>query len=407
MVGNASAVEPPGVERAPWGLLLAGTVLRLLWLRDMEWKFDEKWMFAKAQRVAAGIDPWPWVGMPSGVGLENPGLSLWPFALLARFTQDPVAMTQAIALLNVLALWGFAYWVSATWPRDERKLGLWGVALFAVSPLPILFARKIWAQDLLPVLLLPWLWGHSLRATRAGAVSWGLFGALLGQLHMSGFFAAASLFAATLLHDRRKFAWLPWLAGSACGAALMLPWLRFALSARGHAVNAGSWSLRFFSEAFLNAWGLGLRYPLGRSHRDFLQGPEVAGMATHAALLVRYGLYALALLALVLLIRERKRLQLSANVRVYFWSIALGGLLMSLARVHMYAHYLIAWSPLLHIAAVWTLYRKRWALWLLCGGQFALSAMFLLYIHQHGGAPAADYGTAYSHQTPEQQRIPE
>ena len=80
---------------------------------------------------------------------------------------------------------------------------------------------------------------------------------------------------------------------------------------------------------------------------------------------------------------------------------------MSLARVHVYAHYLIAWSPLLHIAAAWTLYRQRWALALLCSGQLALSVMFFVFIHQRGGAPGADYGTAYSHQTPEQRRIPE
>jgi hypothetical protein len=393
------------LRRVPWLLLIAGSVLRLAWPRDMEWKFDEKWMFAKAQRVADGVDAWPWVGMPSGVGLENPGLSIWPFALLARAIHDPVVMTQAVQVLNVLALWGFALWVLSSWPNDDRELGLWGVALFAVSPLPVLFSRKIWAQDLLPILLLPWLWGHAKRELRGGAFAWGLFGALLGQLHMSGFFAAGALFVVTLLHDRGKFRWLPWLAGSACGALSLMPWLRFVLSDRARQSAAGGvLSLRFFSDALTNAWGLGLRYPLGRAYHAFLQGPQVAGIATHAAGLARYALLALLVFSGVMLVRERKKLTLSAPLRLYLWAMVLGGLLLSGMRVQVFAHYLIAWSPLVHVAAAWMLYRHRFALLALCGCQLLLSASFLLFIHQHGGAPDADYGVAYSHQSPEQRR---
>jgi hypothetical protein len=391
---------------APWALVCLGSGLRLAWVSDMEWKLDEKWMFDKAQRVARGSDDWPWVGMPSGVGLENPGLSLWPFALLARLTHDPVTMAQAVATLNVLALWGFMLWVLRTWPREDRELGLWGIALFAISPLPILFARKIWAQDLLPVLLLPWLWAHARRATPAGAVGFGLLGALLGQLHMSGFFVAAALFAVTVRHDGRRFPWLAWLAGSACGALLLLPWLRFVLSVDArHPVTGGPLSLRFFVEACTSAWGLGLRYPLGHAYRLLLKGPELFGVATHAGALARAGLVLLAMFACVVIVRDRKQLTLSAPLRLYMWTIVLGGLLLSAARVQIYAHYLIAWSPLLHIAAAWTLLRRRWALALVCGCQLALSVSFLWFIHQRGGAPEADYGVAFSHQSEAQRRV--
>ena len=83
----------------------------------MEWKLDEKWMFQVSQRIASGADPWPWVGMQSGVGMRNPGLSIWPFALLGSLFHDPVAMVQTIQWVNVLALWGFAAWVCATWAK--------------------------------------------------------------------------------------------------------------------------------------------------------------------------------------------------------------------------------------------------------------------------------------------------
>jgi hypothetical protein len=403
---SPSATVLERLERAPWLLLIAGSGLRLLWPHDMEWKFDEKWMFAKAQRVAQGADAWPWVGMPSGVGLQNPGLSIWSFAALARLIHDPVVMTQAVQVLNVLALWGFAWWVLSTWPRADQGVGLWGVALFAVSPLPVLFARKIWAQDLLPVFVLPWLWAHARRETRAGAFMWGLLGALLGQLHMSGFFAAGALFVASLLQDRAKFPWLPWLAGSTCGALLLLPWLRLVLTPGTAPPTVGELSLSFFSEALTHAWGLGLRYPLGRTYVTFLQGPELAGVTTHLAGLARYALLGLLVFSAVMLIRERRKLTLSAALRIYLWTIVIGGLSLSLLRVHVFTHYLIAWSPLLHIAAAWMLYRQRLALLALCGCQLLLTASFLLFIHQHGGVPNADYGIAYSHQSAQQRALP-
>jgi hypothetical protein len=391
----------------PWLLLVAGSVLRLAWPLDMEWKFDEKWMFAKAERIAHGSEGLPWVGMPSGVGLQNPGLSIWPFAALARVTHDPVHMAQGVQLLNVLVLWGFAFWVRSTWPREDRELGLWGVGLFAVSPLPVLFARKIWAQDLLPVFVLPWLWAHSRRERPLAAFAWGVTGALLGQLHMSGFFAAAALLAVSLASDRKRFPWRPWLLGSALGALLLIPWIAYLLTpAAKHAATSRVLSLAFFSEALRNAWGLGLGYPLGRAYKRFLAGPELFGVATHLGALARYGLLALLALSAVLLVRERKALTVSTWLRGYFWSIALGGLLLTAAGVQVYAHYLIVWSPLLHVTAVWLVFRRRALLIALCGAQLLLTASFLLFIHREGGVAQADYGVAYRAQSAEERRPP-
>jgi hypothetical protein len=406
---NSSVTHSTGggvfCKRVPWLLLCAGSCLRLLWPLDMAWKFDEKWMFGKAQRVAQGLDSWPWVGMPSGVGLENPGFSIWPYALLAHVTHDPVGMVQAVQVLNVLALWGFALWVCSAWPQQDRDLGLWGVALFAVSPLPVLFARKIWAQDLLPVFVLPWLWAHSKRSQPWAAGVWGLLGALLGQLHMSGFFAAGALFVVTLAHDRKSFPWLPWLLGSMCGGLLLLPWLSFLLTDRARsAAGAGAMSLRFFRAALEQGWGLGLAYPLERDYPAFLAGPRIAAIATHLAAAARYALFGLLAYACVLLVRDRKQLTLSRELRVYLGTLVLAGLLLGLARIRIHTHYLIVFTPLLHIVAAWTLYRQRWAVLALSGLQLFLTASFLLFIHQHGGAPRADYGVAYRQQNASERR---
>src|ERR1700722_8482909 len=88
----------------PYAILtcvLMGSVLRLLWPLDMEWKGDEHVMFASAiSAVQHGV--LPWIGMPSGAKLTNPGFSIWPFAFFALWTHTPVEMVHWVQWLNVL-----------------------------------------------------------------------------------------------------------------------------------------------------------------------------------------------------------------------------------------------------------------------------------------------------------------
>jgi hypothetical protein len=392
--------------RALWACLALGTLLRLIWPLDFEWKFDEKWMFRKALRVAEGLDPWPWVGMPSGVGTENPGASIWVFAALAHIADDPVAMTTLVALLNALVLWGLAFWVQRTWPAEDRAIGFGGVALFAVSPLPVLFSRKIWAQDLLPVLLLPWLWAHARREHTVAAFVWGFSGALLGQVHMSGFFVAAALVIATLIVDRTRAKWTAWFLGSALGALPLLPWLSFLWAARGtHGASERVWSLRFFWDAFKVAWGVNLKYSLNKNFGAFLRGPELAGVQTWLVAAAHIALALLALVCFVVLVRQRASLRVSPLLQLYGLTVLIGGLLLHLAGIRIFPHYVIVFTPLPHIAAAWLLMQRKHLVVVACALQLFISASFLWFIHDNGGAPRGDYGVSYRAQS-ETQRDP-
>ena len=64
-----------------WSCLAIGSVLRVIWPLDFEWKLDEKWMFRKAESIAHGYEPWPLLGMQNGIGTENPGAAVWLFGL--------------------------------------------------------------------------------------------------------------------------------------------------------------------------------------------------------------------------------------------------------------------------------------------------------------------------------------
>ena len=70
-------------------IIIIGSVLRLIWIEDMEWKYDEWWMYTHAMLAPLeGI--WQSVGMKSGAGIINPGLSVWVFSMIGYFVETPL-----------------------------------------------------------------------------------------------------------------------------------------------------------------------------------------------------------------------------------------------------------------------------------------------------------------------------
>src|SRR5882724_11435853 len=193
------------------GLLVSvaiGIVFRLIWLEDMEYKGDEAWTFTHVQAF------WqtrhlPLLGMPSSTGLPNAGMSLWVFLAISSIlpTDDPLALTRGVQLMNVAAILLLAIFALKGIERPEREPWLWSVALVSVNPLAVLFSRKIWAQDTLPLFTVGMLVGWWYRHRWWGAFLWGLVGAFLGQIHLGGFFFSASFVGCTLLFDHRSVRW--------------------------------------------------------------------------------------------------------------------------------------------------------------------------------------------------------
>ena len=211
--------------------LVCGIVLRMAWPADMEWKADEQLMFRWASAVGV-TEPWPTQGMQSGVRIPNPPLSVWVFVPLARAAGDPVMLAQIVQVVNVLALFGFAFLGTLpAIPESMRRAWFAGIALQAVNPLAVTLSRKVWAQCLLPAFALAIFSGHAFRRSRTGAFVWGLSGMLAGQVHMSGFFLCAVLAIWTWLSERRlddrrlRARWMFWFAGSLIAAIPLLPWM--------------------------------------------------------------------------------------------------------------------------------------------------------------------------------------
>ncbi|HZZ85382.1 MAG TPA: hypothetical protein VFE30_12650 [Anaeromyxobacteraceae bacterium] len=399
--------------------VLAGAALRLAWPADMEWKADEQQMYALAGDLARG-GPLPWVGMPSGVGTRNPGMSVWAFAGLWRLFDvgSPLGLGRAVMTVNAAALVALLAF-ALTRRREEREGWLWAAALGASNPGALQLQRKIWAQSILPLPSLAFMAAFAYRRTLAGAFLWGLLGACLGQLHMSGFFLAFGVALWTALLDRGgrgeekgPVRWGAWLTGSIVGALPLVPWARAALFAPGGAPARGLANVKelgFWRDWLLDLGGLQLRYSLRRDYAGFLAGPRLLGFPTYAALLAQAAL--LAAVAAAALLGARALLR-GSSVRERLLSASTSSLLqngaflamgaaITLAGIKFRPHYLLVAFPLTY------LWLARLALWhaagrkllaATCALYLALSGAFLLHVHRHGGAPGGDYGRSWAAQ---------
>jgi hypothetical protein len=400
-------------------VVVLGAVMRLVWPSDMEYKADERYLFGQA----TGANPFPWVGEASGVGTSNPGMGIWVYSLMVRaFGLDtPVSLVRGVMVLNVIALGALLVFALRVVPARQREPWLWATALLAVSPLAVLFSRKLWIQCVLPPFVMAALLGWWKRATRAGAFGWGLVGAWLGQIHMSGFFLAAGIVLWTALFDRRSVRWRWWLVGSLLGAATLVPWL-------GHILSTHSSPTR----SLLNTveplfWPFWVSYPLGYNLFSsfgsdawkFLAWPTVDGVSLYLMLIAFALLTAAALAiyadALTLAIWPRRRragrplggraTDTGLVLRGSFWGY---GLLFTLSGFVFYRHYLIVAFALpfvsLAVCALLAPSRGRRLLTVLVVAEAAISVGYLTYIHVRGGVPGGDYGVAYDHQAPKRVR---
>ena len=411
--------------------LVLGAILRLSFGGDIEFKYDEWFMFGQTRK--AGIsEPVPTLGMQSGAGIRNPPLSIWIFLALSRvvFADTPPELARGVQGLNVLALallLAFAW----RWAEPGRKEAwLWTMALACVNPFAVLLQRKIWAQSTLPLFCMLFILGWSRRGRRGGALLWGFFGVWLGQLHMSGFIFAAAVvvwtFVAGILRkESGKVAWGAWAAGSLLGSLTMVTWLHYYLLL----------DRNFSLERFLSYWfhqpllhtlfwqlwisgplGLGLSYSLGDSEFfEYLKYPLLGGGPTYlmgAAHLVILGLAGWAAFRW-LAQSGRQPLSLKnmflgkpgSDTRLLLAAGCIGyGIFLTLTGIYIPRHYLLVTFPLEWLGWV-LIFQKAFApsamrralvaLWV-C--QLILSLGYLGYIHVNHGAKTGDYGVGFQYQ---------
>jgi hypothetical protein len=408
-------------------VLILGAMLRLAWVDDMEYKYDECWTFLQTQDDSVR-ETSLWLGIHNSTGFRCPGLSLWIFLAPAKILgiTEPTELARMVQVCNVVALLllaAFSFWGV---PKEEREPWLWATALVAVNPLAVLFHRKIWPPSMLPLFAILTLIGWWYRERRSGAFLWGVVAALLGQIHPSGFFFAAAFVAWALLFDRPRVAWKSWFAGSCLGAAPMIPWFWYLLTNHEDGfVSRRSWHHllegKFWTRWALEPFGFGLDYSLYIDFPRFLAYPRLGGRPTYlvGVLHVVIGIalfYVVGRMCYRLWV-ERGRpwseylarfigrsSSTAFTQNAAFWGF---GLLLTLTALPLHRHYMIILFPL---EFLWLARQAlitsdtlgappnrvgRGVLAGLCIAQLLITACFLGYIHHTGGTRKGDYGIAY------------
>jgi len=205
-------------------ILAAGALLRFAHLDLLEFKADEAVAANLALQFVRG-GALPAGGLMSSVGVTNPPLLIYLLIPIFYFTSNVVVVSGVIAALGLGA-------VAATWWMGRKYFGpvagLAAAALFAVSPWAVIYSRKIWAQDFVPLFAVGALW--AVLAVSLGRKPKAIFWAVLLplatiQLHFSGIALTAAV-VVILAALRPKLDWRFAVAGGAVAVLVAVPYLR-------------------------------------------------------------------------------------------------------------------------------------------------------------------------------------
>lgn len=202
-------------------LSLAG-IVRMGWPGLTEFKADEGRILTLALEAAAGNVPLH--GLASSVGFPNAPMSVWIYALPLLIIRHPYAPTVFTGLLNTLSVAG-VYWLARRYWGASAALA--AALILATGPWAIIFSRKIWAQNLLPLFAVGWGISAALAFVEGRRPFLALHLvclAVMAQIHP----AAAGLAPATLLFlaiFRRRVDWRWLVAGGVLGALTAAPFV--------------------------------------------------------------------------------------------------------------------------------------------------------------------------------------
>src|SRR4051812_46820368 len=132
------------------GIIILAAALRLGAPGIVEFKTDEANLSVLSLDMVHGRS-FPLLGIDSSVGIRNAPVSVYLMAIPYLFTSNPIVATSYVGLLSAFA-------VLVLYALVRRYYGLIAAlvaaALYAVGPWAVIFSRKIWAQDMLPLFVL-------------------------------------------------------------------------------------------------------------------------------------------------------------------------------------------------------------------------------------------------------------
>ena len=204
-------------------IVALGAGLRYAYFGLLEFQGDEAYAAQLAlQFVKTG--KLPLAGLMSSVGVTNPPLFIYLLIPMFAISASPVFVSGCIAFLGLAA-------VVLTWHIGRKYYGpvagLVAGLFFAVAPWAVIYSRKIWAQDFVPVFATATLWAvHALvLGKKPKAIFWCLLLPLcVVQIHFSGLALTAAV-VVIVAWLRPKIDWRYAAAGIAAAVVTLAPYL--------------------------------------------------------------------------------------------------------------------------------------------------------------------------------------
>lgn len=422
--------------KASGGLLIAifiaAGALRLSFPTDIEYKSDEAYMFENVERYRA-TGNLPSVGLSSGVHIKNPPLSVWSFIAMGTLSnaQTPADLNRWVGALGFLSLLILYFLVVPKVSSEFQPYWRTAIALMAVSPFLVAYERKLWAQSILSIFLASFLSFFVRREHRIFSFSSGLILALMGQVHMSGFFFMAATGLYLFLFERRKTLWQPAALGIAIGLLPLFPpfssWLPTLLtgpaipSQAAHTVTLSSRLDEILQLKLLVFWlttpsGIHLGNILGVKNgngfleqiTDFLRFPQIFGTPTYLVGLAHFVLVSAVLLSVmgaakVFFTKKFDQRLWDTHTKALFWIGLIYGVILTLTGVPVRRYYVLILYPIPFVwfaltienALKWFREKPLPFMAVIVLSLFIISASFLQFIRTYGGAPQGDFGTSY------------
>ena len=173
-------------------LFLSAGFFRIFFLDLIEFKADEAFTIYEMENFFSS----PYlmqVGPISSTKVYNPPLYNYLMIVLSSVSREPQFISFLIALINSICIPLFYLVVKKFYPA---KIALIASVLMALSPLSILYSRKIWNTNLLmPFCLAYFYFLHQIALKNDKKAYFGLFLSLIlaSQIHLSSFFLTLAI----------------------------------------------------------------------------------------------------------------------------------------------------------------------------------------------------------------------
>lgn len=284
-------------------------------------------------------------GLISGTGVYNFPLFNYLMIPLSIGSSDPIFISAVIAVVNSILVVLFFLLIKKYIDLPTATVAS---LLLAVSPWAVLFSRKIWAQDLINLLLVPCLLLINeliLRRNSKATLPLFLLLTLLIQLHASGIFFLA-ITVIILIAVRIKLNIKKAFIGILIGLIPSLPYFYFQISATPlcpdcaafikYQQSARPYDFNNFLRPFQITSGLGYYFILGKSYAEFSAQFPIINLLkyifTSSIIIILIGIFSV-------IRRHRNYLFLV----IYFISIPV---LYFITRTSAYMHYFVIIIPM-------------------------------------------------------------